>query len=242
MPEAMQRLTRRRDPLRVRVRGEQRGLLGVGAKAADHDQADTVRARRRAPSGRTPVRRRGASACPGGTRAGRCTRQHRVRRARQARRAARARPRPCASPAPSRPVRADAVADGDADAQRCQRVAGKRDVDVDAPLRRAVVSAVAAADREVLRALEVRRVRAAADDRRREHPRRTPRASRVRQQARQGPRPVDARRARRSPRATPPSTSAPRSTAARIADDQRQRLSLLGGGFAARAGSLRSAM
>ena len=45
--EAVQRPPGRRDPLRVRMAGEQDGLLGVGAKAADDDERDAVAPRRR---------------------------------------------------------------------------------------------------------------------------------------------------------------------------------------------------
>ena len=43
--EAVQRPARRRHPLRIRVAGEQHGLLGVRAKAADDDERDAVAAR-----------------------------------------------------------------------------------------------------------------------------------------------------------------------------------------------------
>ena len=51
--EAVQRLTGRRDSLRVGVTREQLGLLGVGPKAAVDDQVDAVRRRR----GRHSVKR-----------------------------------------------------------------------------------------------------------------------------------------------------------------------------------------
>src|SRR3954453_22743588 len=41
--QAVQRLARRRDPARVRVRSEQARLLGIAAKAADNDQVDAGR-------------------------------------------------------------------------------------------------------------------------------------------------------------------------------------------------------
>ena len=50
-------------------------LLGVAAEAADDDRARRRPPRAPPPSGRTPAPRRAASACPGGRRAGRCSRR-----------------------------------------------------------------------------------------------------------------------------------------------------------------------
>ena len=74
VPQAVKALARRRHPLRVGVRGEQRGLLGVGAEAARDGEAMPASLRAAAPCGRKPARRRGASACPGGRRAARRSR------------------------------------------------------------------------------------------------------------------------------------------------------------------------
>ena len=61
---------RRRDPSRVRVCGEQRRLLGVGAEAGVDDQRQSGGRRRRGQAVEGRRRRRAASAFPGGRRAG----------------------------------------------------------------------------------------------------------------------------------------------------------------------------
>ena len=124
---AVQRLAGRRDPLRIGMAGEQDRLLGVGAEAAGDHQRDAVARARRPPCGRTPARRRGASACPGGGRAGRRSRRRARTRPARRRPAAPARPPRRARIRTASPRDLDAALHGDADAhRRDRRAVGER--------------------------------------------------------------------------------------------------------------------
>jgi hypothetical protein len=166
----MQRPAGRRDPFRVGVRGEQRRLLGVAAKAAVDHQIDTVgRGGRRHAVERCrdvgahrlalAVGERAGVFTGGGRADGSCpTRWHELGFGRHSRR------QRC-------PRERDLIAHGHTDPQRRQRVTGKADLDVVGTVPLSRRDGDAPADRDVLGALEVTRVRAPVDHRRREHAR-----------------------------------------------------------------------
>ena len=142
------------------------------AKRAVDDQPDAVFAPPRPPSGRTPARRRDASACPAGARAAPCTRRRRPPRCPTRRRrdelGLRGRVagdvvRPCPSEIPSRTTTRRRGGASPSPGNVTSTSA--------APLRLRSGHREAPTEREVLRPLEVRRVRASADLGRREHAR-----------------------------------------------------------------------
>ena len=221
--EAVQRLARAARPTSGRgARAKRAACSAFERKPLVMSSATPVGARRRAPSGRTPARRRGASACPGGAPAGRGTRPP-PRRAPPSVAGGASSASARAEPATRRPSTSIGSLHGRPRSARARtsRGRGTRSRRVRAPLRRAVVQRRRAPARG-RRRRQVPRVRPPADDRRLEQPPvrvvHRPRARERREVRRALLRRllVDAARERR-PRTSPPTrtaSSAPTSSTA----------------------------